>query len=72
VARIEVAATSLQALRLGRGLFIAKSITEDRSVTWPDEMLAYGAQVLSNETIDLLLEVLPPRSLVTADGPVPF
>lgn len=61
-----------EALRLGRGLFISKAITDDSSVTWPKEMLDYGAQILSDQTIEILLESLPPRSSAFVDGPVPF
>jgi predicted Rossmann fold nucleotide-binding protein DprA/Smf involved in DNA uptake len=31
-----------EALRLGRPLFVAESMTEDPSFKWPDEMLHYG------------------------------
>lgn len=61
-----------ESLRLGRGLFISRAIVDDTSVTWPKEMLEYGAQILSDQTIDLLLESIPPRTSAYADGPVPF
>ena len=49
-----------EALRLGRGLFISKSIT-DSSLKWPDKMIAHGAQVLSNKNIENFFESLPER-----------
>lgn len=36
-----------EALRLGRTLFILRSVAEDPALRWPGEMLRYGAQVLS-------------------------
>ena len=50
-----------EAIRLGRGLFIAKSLTEDTSLSWPKDMLHYGAEVLSDETLELFFDFLPPR-----------
>lgn len=45
-----------EALRLGRALFILRSVAEDRRLTWPREMLRYGAQVLTetSETFEAL------------------
>lgn len=45
-----------EALRLGRPLFFLRSLL-DANLQWPQEMMKYGAQVLSN-TEDLL-ELLP-------------
>jgi DNA processing protein len=50
-----------EALRLGRGLFISKWLTENQSLKWPIEMLGYGARILSDETIDEFCEELPER-----------
>lgn len=61
-----------EALRLGRGLFIAKSIVDNSSLTWPEEMLNYGARVLSDETLEELFDFVPPRAVVEANGAVPF
>jgi DNA processing protein len=47
-----------EALRLGRALFIMRSVAEDKVLRWPHEMLGYGAQILTR-TEDVL-EVLPP------------
>jgi len=46
-----------EALRLGRPLFILKSVTERPDLRWPQEMIHYGAIVLSEP--DLILELLP-------------
>jgi DNA processing protein len=46
-----------EALRLGRALFIMKSVAEDRALLWPAEMLGYGAEVLSGS--QELLDRLP-------------
>lgn len=51
-----------EALRLGRPLFIAKEVAENKSLTWPGEMLQYGAQILGDD-IDDLLEMLPPPGI---------
>jgi DNA processing protein len=48
-----------EAIRLGRPLFITKTSVDDASLTWPAELLQYGAQVLSNESIELIFELLP-------------
>ena len=37
-----------EALRLGRPLFIWKSIVKDASLSWPKKMLEYGAMVLTD------------------------
>ncbi len=37
-----------EALRLGRPLFIWKSVFDNADLTWPEEMLKYGAMKLSN------------------------
>ena len=46
-----------EALRLGRPLFIWKSILNDSQLRWPEKMLRYGAIILS-DPIDVL-ESLP-------------
>lgn len=46
-----------EALRLNRPLFILKSVFETAGLTWPDEMRAYGAQML--EDPEQIFEVLP-------------
>lgn len=61
-----------EALRLGRGLFIARSLAENSAVTWPEKMLNYGARILEDETLDELFDFLPPRSAVAFNGAVAF
>ncbi len=46
-----------EALRLGRALFIMRSVLEDSQLTWPAEMMAYGAQVL--EDASQVVEAVP-------------
>lgn len=48
-----------EALRLGRSLFIMDSVAKDTSLLWPEEMISYGAQVLSRENLDATLDDLP-------------
>ena len=47
-----------EALRLGRLLFIMDSVFH-APLKWPNEMLKYGAQVLSNDNIESFLDALP-------------
>jgi DNA processing protein len=51
-----------EALRLGRGLFIMKSVAENSALKWPKEMLSYGARVLGEETFDEFCHSLSIRS----------
>jgi len=51
-----------EALRLGRPLFIANSVVENPQLSWPEKMLGYGALVLSDETLEELLALLPEQS----------
>jgi len=61
-----------EALRLGRGLFIAKSVAEDAAKLWPTKMLHYGGRVLSDETLDSLFDSLPHRTEADMRGAIPF
>lgn len=61
-----------EALRLGRGLFIAKATAENASLQWPAEMLRYGARILSDPELDDFFSVLPERQSVEAWDGVPF
>jgi DNA processing protein len=61
-----------EALRLGRPLFIAKSVADDPSLTWPGAMLGYGARILSDEALDEFFDSLPPRLPVRLNGELPF
>lgn len=48
-----------EALRLGRPLFLMESILQRDDLKWPKEMLSYGAQVLTRDSIDALQDSLP-------------
>jgi DNA processing protein len=48
-----------EALRLGRLLFLLDSVAKNPALSWPAEMLGYGAQVLSRENLDLVLDEMP-------------
>lgn len=50
-----------EALRLGRLLFLLESVTQDPALTWPTEMIRYGAQVLSSNNLEVMIENLPPN-----------
>ena len=51
-----------EALRLGRPVFIARSLTLNAELAWPAAMLGRGGSVLANETLDDLFARLPDRS----------
>ncbi|MDB5298069.1 MAG: hypothetical protein JWO31_4052 [Phycisphaerales bacterium] len=62
-----------EALRLGRQLYIARSVVENPALTWPAKMLGYGASVLTDETFEDLMLALPHRGLLLeAGGAAPF
>jgi DNA processing protein len=48
-----------EALRLGRVLFLAREVLENPELTWPAEMMRYGAQILSEENLAAVAEDLP-------------
>ena len=57
-----------EALRLGRPLFILELIVNNKKLKWPQEMIRYGAVVLSINDLKPLLEVLPTsHNLVSLD-----
>jgi DNA processing protein len=51
-----------EALRLGRPLFLMEALTRLPDLGWPTEMIRYGAEVLSDRTLDLFFEMLPAGS----------
>lgn len=55
-----------EALRLGRGLFIAKWLTDNPSLKWPEKMMSYGARVLSDNSLEEFFEMLPDRASLDA------
>ncbi len=48
-----------EALRLGRLLFLDESVVENDQLSWPAEMIRYGAQVLALDNLAQLIEELP-------------
>ena len=51
-----------EALRLGRPLFLLESVATNPLLSWPKEMIGYGAQVLTRENLPTVLENLPKRT----------
>lgn len=57
-----------EALRLGRPLFLMRSILDDETLTWPSKVLEYGATLLGDTS--QVLEVLPTqRPFTFEDAP---
>lgn len=50
-----------EALRLGRLLFVLKSVAEAR-LEWVGKVIGYGAQVLTDENLAVVLENMPERA----------
>lgn len=48
-----------EALRLGRQLFILQNVAEDSKLSWPKEMIGYGAIVLERENLVEVLQDVP-------------
>ena len=48
-----------EALRLGRLVFIMQNVAEDKSLSWPTQMIEYGAQVLERKTLDESIDLIP-------------
>jgi DNA processing protein len=48
-----------EALRLGRLLFLLDSVARNESLSWPKEMIRYGAQVLSRENLPNVIDNIP-------------
>lgn len=61
-----------EALRLGRGLYLAKSAAEDASLSWPERLYNQGARILSDETLEELLAFLPSRTESEPHASIPF
>ncbi len=40
-----------EAIRLGRLVYIMQSVVQNTDLTWPKEMIDYGAQVLSRDDV---------------------
>jgi DNA processing protein len=48
-----------EALRLGRVIFIMKGVIENKELSWPKEMVKYGAQELTCELLPQFLAAIP-------------
>jgi len=48
-----------EALRLGRFIFIMKSVLENKALSWPREMVKYGAQEVTCELLPNFIEAIP-------------
>lgn len=57
-----------EALRLGRPLFLMKSVVDNHALAWPRKMLDYGAMVLA-EPADLLAALPPALNVQPEDAP---
>jgi DNA processing protein len=55
-----------EAIRLNRPLFILRSVVENDLLQWPDEMLRYGARILSDP--QELLDALPEPGVESLAG----
>jgi DNA processing protein len=56
-----------ECLRLGRILFLVENVANNPDLTWPQEMIGYGAQVLSRANLDVVIENLP---TLASDGDI--
>ena len=63
---------AVEALRLGRGLFIMQSLVENSRLKWPTKLLDSGARILSDATFEKFFEFLPHRLEHQLDGAIPF
>jgi DNA processing protein len=48
-----------EALRLGRLLFLMENVVNDPALSWPKEMIHYGAQVISRSNLEEVLSDIP-------------
>lgn len=48
-----------EALRLGRMVFLMQSVVDNGALSWPKEMIGYGAQVLRREDMPDVLHDIP-------------
>ncbi|AYZ35169.1 DNA-processing protein DprA [Chryseobacterium indologenes] len=48
-----------EALRLGRSLYILENIISEHNISWAKEMLQYGAEIITNDNIQDILDDLP-------------
>lgn len=48
-----------EAIRLGRPLFIMESLANSRNLSWPKELMSYGAEILTRDLLPEFLDLLP-------------
>jgi len=51
-----------EAIRLGRLVFLLESVANNPRLSWPSEMIEYGAQVLRKESLESALKSIPPMT----------
>ena len=61
-----------EALRLARPLYILESAHDPEASSWSSQFLNYGAQLLTDESFDSLLETIPSHQSALADAGYPF
>lgn len=61
-----------EALRLARPLYILESAQDPSGASWSSKFLSYGAQILSDESFESLLESIPSRKSFVVDAGYPF
>lgn len=54
-----------EALRLGRLLFLLESVAQNKTLSWPQEMIRHGAQILSRGNLQVALENMPAFTAAT-------
>lgn len=48
-----------EALRLGRPLYLLENLVKERNLSWAEEMMKYGAQLLSQDNFEDLFYTIP-------------
>lgn len=49
-----------EALRLGRYVFMLENVAADPALSWPKELRAYGAEILTRDNLEWILDEMPP------------
>ena len=49
-----------EALRLNRSLFLLENVATNSDLTWPAEMIEYGAEILNRDTIGDMIDMIVP------------
>ena len=53
-----------EAIRLGRLVFLMESVANNPELTWPREMIDYGAQILARDNLEDVIDNLPSLTAV--------